>query len=189
MNKSKTDLSPFNSEEILRWLLYLITFAWWIKLGVITSTDSISYDNMWAMRPMGYPVFIKFTSLFGLIQSHLPTLFIALLIQLLSIHKLVDFLKKHFDIKKPIVVLITAIFLLPNFTCLIANIDMSECLCYPLYLIVIHLLLKSFFEKSERTATLYLLTVVLLVLVRAQFLFFHLVSFFLILYLFGLLQS
>jgi len=183
MGKAKIGSSGFNSEKALRWLVYIFTFAWWLKWGVIPNSDSISYDNMWAMRTMGYPVFIKFTTLFGLIQSHFPTLLIALLMQLFAVHTLVNFLKLHFNLKTGVVILLTTIFLLPNFIYFIANTNMSECICYPLYLFAIYLLLRSLFEKSERVAFAFLFIVALLVLVRQQFLFCDIVSFFLILYL------
>jgi len=170
-------------ENVLIWLIYLLTFVWWLYWGVLEYNDSEGYASMSPSRTWGYPVFIKITTLFGLIHSHFPTLLLALILQFFVVSRFVDFLKQHFNLAKFSVAAMTVIFLLPNFTLFIANNDISECIAYPLFIAALHFLLKSAFEKNEKAAISYFLITALLISVRTQFMFLHLISLLLIVYL------
>ena len=183
MKKSLSQAFDLKNGNTPRWLLYLLTFLWWLKTGIIQSNDTAGYWNMAPFRSAGYPLFIKITTLFGLIHSHFPTLLIALVLQLVAIHKLVDFLKIHFNLGKFSVIAVTAIFILPDFILSIANGDMTECIAYPLFLIALRLLLKAAFDKDERAAVSYFAIGALLIMVRSQFFFIYGVSVLLIIYL------
>jgi len=68
-------------EKVLIWAIYLLTFIWWLYWGIVQYNDSEGYATMLATRTWGYPVFIKITTLFGLIHSHFLTLLVALILQ------------------------------------------------------------------------------------------------------------
>src|SRR6185437_13394926 len=183
MKKSLSEAFDLKNGNWMRLLLYFLTFIWWLKTGVIQTNDTPGYWGMLPFRSAGYPIFIKITSLFGLIHSHYPTLFIGLVLQLIAIHILVDFLKVHFNLGRFSVVALTAIFILPDFILSVANGDMTEVIAYPLFLFGLRLLLKAAFEKDEKAAISYFTISVLLILARSQFFFLYIVSFLLVIYL------
>ncbi len=183
MKKLLSEFFSLKNGNAPRLLLYLVTFLWWLKSGIIQSNDTPGYWNMMPFRSAGYPIFIKITTLFGLIHSHFPTLFIALVLQIIAINKLVDFLKIHFNLGKFSIIAVTAIFILPDFILSIANGDGTECIAYPLFLIALRFLLKGAFDRDEKAAVSYFAIGALLILVRSQFLFIYAVSFLLVIYL------
>ena len=183
MKSLNTYRNSYANDKILRFIIYFISLIWWLKTGILTGNDTVGYWGMTPFRSPGYPVFIKITTLFGLIHSHYPTLFIALVLQFIAIHKFVDFLKVRFDLAKFSIVAVTSVFILPDFILSIANADITECIAYPLFLTALHLLLKAAFDKNEKAAFSYFIVGALLILVRSQFLFLYGISILLIIYL------
>jgi len=176
-------LNKFTMWQGLKWLLYLAAFGIWIKTGMTVEKDSQSYINMLPMVGPGYPIFIKITTLFGAIHSYFLTGLVALLIGFVIVHRFVDFLKNQFNLSQVSVIASSIILLLPYFQSHIANNILTESVAYPLFIWAMHLFLKSAFEKNKSQAIAYLFVTVLLLLVRSQFAFFHIISFILILYL------
>jgi hypothetical protein len=184
-NLGNPDLSnrKFDWGMWAKWFLYVITFLLWLKGGISTDGDAITYINMDPHRSAGYPLFIKLTSLFGLVHSYRLTALIALAFGLFVIFRFVDFLKGQFKLSSISVFVTSFIFMLPYLVSRLANSILTETLAYPLFLLAVHMLLKSAFEKSKRSAIIYLIVVSLLVLVRSQFIFFNIISLLIILYL------
>jgi len=135
------------------------------------------------LRTPGYPIFIKLTTLFGLIKGYRSTSFIALMFALFIIHRFCNFLRKEFNLSPFSIIISSLILLFPYLLVDLKNSILSETLAYPLFILTVQLFLKSLFDKSSKTAIQYFIVTAILLLVRPQFVYFYGVSILLIIYL------
>lgn len=169
--------------DLPRLVLYLLTLVWVLISGTREDNDSAAYDVLAPFRSVGYPLYVKITTLFGLIHSHIPVVFVSIVLGIIAINLFVNLLKKHFTLSGWSVFTVTFFLISPYFIYFIANTNMSECIAYPLFIFSIYLLLRAIFEKNKWIAIRYFFVLALLLMVRNQFNFFSLFSFLLILYL------
>lgn len=159
-------------KSIAEFLLLFITVVYVIYNGVMYAPDSYAFLAQDIDRVPGYTLFLKFfTTLFG-DHFEYPVLIAQLFLNVYGIRLLHSYLKQYFGFTKLISFLSLFVLLAPvlylHFT---ANKILSEALCYPLYLIFIANTLKGYLEKHKKNIYYALGILLLLILIRSQFLF------------------
>lgn len=152
--------------------LYLSIFLFCILTEPIYSPDTYSYLRAMPYRQMGYVIFLKaFTSAFG---TYFDVAVVAFhtLFSLFGVHffftKVSSFFKLHLFLK----IILLIILLFPFFPPLsIANNLCSEGLGYGLYLLFFAFGIEFLFNNKHTYLKYYVITYLLLVSIRSQFIF------------------
>ena len=182
-NNAQSLQKPFNIQTGFIWLVYVFILIQWLITGIDTSGDATTYIHMDPLRTPGYPIFVKITTLFGLIHGFRSTSFVALILGLYIIHRFCNFLKKEFNLSSFWIIMSSLVLLYPYLFLDLKNCILTETLAYPLFILTVQLLLKSLFDKRSKTAILYFVATALLLFVRPQFVYFYGISILLIIYL------
>lgn len=167
--------------KLLLWFQFLILLIFVVSNGVIMHNDSAGYLDMDLNRLPLYPIFVQ---LFFYENFQFTFLIIQAFFIFISIYHLIFTLKKHIALNPFYYLILAAILLFPCYhTQKIANSMLSEAIAYPLYLLCLTILCKSFFTENSRYLWRLLPLAILLMLSRSQFIFIVPVTLILVVYI------
>lgn len=151
---------------------YIIAFLVVIVKPIEIVNDSEGYLNMVITRSAGYPLFLYGIKLCFGAFFNTATIILQYGLGVCSIYFFIKTLKTCFNLHAIWLFLLNIILLAPYFyNHHLANVFLSEALSYPIYLIVVGLMLRSLTQKDV-TFILYAIPLLLLLIqTRSQFLF------------------
>ncbi len=163
-----THLKKFTTPEF--WV-YFLTCLLVLYRGVLYSPDSYAFLSMEINRSVGYVIFLSFFSTLFDTYYEFPLLIVQLGINIFGVYTMHKCLIKQFKFQKIFSILSLLILIAPLlYLYFTANKVLTEALAYPLFLIFIANSLYAIIECRKKNLIYSAIILILLVLVRGQFL-------------------
>lgn len=156
---------------MVRYVLYALLFLFVGMTGPVIEPDTGSYYHLDIITTPGYPAFLYgFKKIFS---AHYGwyVIFIQLLIVLVSSHYVIKTFQKYFQSSHIILFFMEVLFLLPIVLpeYLVVNRIVSEALAYPIFLMIMSLLLDGLLANNTKYLWRCFIAVGIGILVRPQF--------------------
>jgi O-antigen ligase len=156
--------------DVILFVIYTILFGYFIAQPAIYSPDTNSYWHLDITRYPGYVIFLRtFEFIFGGFFDYAAVGF-QLLLAFFSIHIFQRNVSRFFNLNPVLRIILLIILVYPLFPPLsTANNLCSEGLSYPLYLLLLSLILDFLFKDQLKKIYLLAVVFILLALTRGQF--------------------